>query len=334
MEERPIRASVPGFGVVQAPADAGAEIRAPSDGYFLAAELVRSGQSVKAGDVLGYLVPQLGEGADFGNLTVELERARAQADLAQRDVTRLSGLVEQGAVPERRLIEARHAHEVAQVELAAARARLEQYQRGSAKAGIALRSPVSGEVVASHVSPGAFVRTGDRVFQVATSERRWLQIQVPERFAAALIDATGAWIESESGEVTLLEAAQGARVVQVVTAVDPVTRTASATIEYPADLGPILIGARFNARIIGMQAGAHLAILRSAVIDDGGRPVVYVQTGGETFVRRTVELGRVDGKWVEVLNGLGRGERVVSKGAYYVKLAAAVGNDIGHGHAH
>jgi len=72
----------------------------------------------------------------------------------------------------------------------------------------------------------------------------------------------------------------------------------------------------------------------SAVIDDGGQPVVFVQSGGETFARRTVVLGLQDGPLVEILQGVAVGEWVVSRGAYYVKLASTGGDAIGHGHAH
>jgi membrane fusion protein, heavy metal efflux system len=37
---------------------------------------------------------------------------------------------------------------------------------------------------------------------------------------------------------------------------------------------------------------------------------------------------------VEVLRGLEPGERVVTEGAYYVRLAAAASGEIGHGHTH
>ncbi len=72
----------------------------------------------------------------------------------------------------------------------------------------------------------------------------------------------------------------------------------------------------------------------STIIDDGVRTVVYVQTGGETFQRRPVETGIRDGDRIEILSGLAAGERVVTVGAYDVKLAAAGGDEIGHGHAH
>ncbi|MBU1982934.1 efflux RND transporter periplasmic adaptor subunit, partial [bacterium] len=64
-------------------------------------------------------------------------------------------------------------------------------------------------------------------------------------------------------------------------------------------------------------------------------PAAFVQVSGETFARRLLKTGIVDGDYVEVLSGLTEGERVVSEGAYKVKLASLGASDaIGHGHAH
>jgi RND family efflux transporter MFP subunit len=332
--DRPMRPSVPGFATVLVPADAGAEIRAPADGYFAATDLVRAGNTLDAGAILGYLVPRLGEGTDFGSLLVALERAQAEKALADRDVERLSDLLAKGAVPERRLSEARRAADVAAAELSAARARVEQYQRGNQQAGIALRAPVTGNVIEVNARPGAFVRAGDRVFRVAAPDRRWLEIRVPEHYANGLQNTSGAWFDGNSGNAVVLDVGTGAQVVQVATAVDPATRTASVTIEYPTAQGPEAVGSRFAAHVFTSAPKPLLAIPRSAVIDDGGREVVYVQTGGESFVRRAVDLGIYDGAYVEVESGLKGGDRVVSSGAYFVKLAAAGGEELGHGHAH
>jgi len=333
-QARPLRRSVPGFATVLPPADAGAEIRMPAEGYLVPGSLVRAGDSVEVGATLGVIIPRLGEGTDFGELTVALERARSQQTLAERDVERLEGLVAKGAVPERRLAEARHSTDVANAELRAARARLEQYQRAGEDAGIVLRAPVAGVVVSSSARPGAYVRQGEQLFLLSAADRRWLEVQVPERYASALGGATGAWFDmADSGPVTL-DAASHSRVVQTGMAIDPLTRTASVTVEYPTAAGPEAIGARFAAHVFTEAFAERLALPRSAVIDDGGRSVVYVQTAGETFARRTVELGVVDGAWVQVTGGVSPGERVVSKGAYLVRLAATGGEEIGHGHAH
>ncbi len=335
--QRPLRPSVPGFATVLAPADTSATVRAPSDGYFTATTIRAAGETVAAKALLGHLIPRLGEATDVGELSVELERARSRVKLAKRDLERLESLLKQGAIPEKRVVEARQELEVARVELRAARSRLEQQSGTDGESGIALRSPLAGELVSVSVRPGAYVQRGDALFTIADPDRRWLEVRVPEKFATDVDATTGAWLEVENGDrprTVVFDADHGARVVHVDSTIAPRSRTASVTIDYPADRGPSLIGARYPARVLTGSTVSRLAIPRSAVIDDGGQPVVYVQTGGETFDRRAVQLGIADGNYVEVIDGVRAGERVASRGAYYVKLAASGGNEIGHGHAH
>lgn len=332
--ERPLRPSVPGFATVMAPIDGGAVILAPEDGYFAGVDIAKAGTTVAAGDVLGFLVPRLGAGRDWGDALVALQRARSELELSDRQLQRVTGLVAQGAVPERRLHEARQALAIAETEMRTAQARVDQRLGGDGSAGIALRAPVSGEVVESRVRPGAMVSEGDRVFWIAERERRWLQVRVAEYFARDLSAASGLWLELPGAVPMILDANSGASIVQLETAIDPGTRTASVTLEYPATQGPTLLGSRYPVRVFTSASESRLAVPRSSLVDDGGRQVVYVQTSGETFARRVVETGMIDGLWVEVLRGVNAGERVVSEGAYYVRLAAAGGDDIGHGHAH
>lgn len=334
VRERWLRPSVLGFATVAAPADAGAELRAPADGYLAQRSLARAGDQVASGDLLGFVVPRLGADTDFGRLRVELEQTRSSLSLAERDVARLAPLFEQGAVPERRLLEARERVEVAQAEFDTARARLQQYEQSDGDAGIALRSPVAGEIIEASARPGAFVRAGDRIFRVASPDRRWLEIRLPERFAASTRQVSGAWLSWGDDQTIVLDEASDARVVQTEAAVDPVTRTVGVTLDYPSARGPELIGARIPVHVFVADPELRLAVPRAAIIEDAGRDVVYVQTGGETFIRRPVELGIVDGDYVEVSYGLQSGERVVSQEAYLVRLAAAGGTEIGHGHAH
>lgn len=330
----PMRRSVPGFATVLAPADAGAEVHAPVDGYIAATRLARGGSSVAQGEVLGYLVPRLGEGADFGTLRVALEQAESRLTLAERDVSRLEQLYAQGAVPERRLAEARGELGIARAAAAAARARIEQTQQGDGQAGLALRAPVAGTIVETHARPGAFTRTGDRLFRIAAPGRRWVEVRVPEHFAHELPTASGVWLDAGAHRNIVLDTATGAQVIQLGTAIDSRTRTASITMEYPTVQGPEALGTRLPAGVFVSEPTPRLALPRSAVIEDGGRDVVYVQTGGESFTRRPVELGIRDGVLVEVLSGVEAGERVVSEGAYLVRLAAVGGDEIGHGHTH
>lgn len=67
---------------------------------------------------------------------------------------------------------------------------------------------------------------------------------------------------------------------------------------------------------------------------DQGLPTALVMLEGELFQKRELELGVRDGTWVEVLRGIERGERVATRGAYMVKLAALSPASFGAGHAH
>ena len=77
-----------------------------------------------------------------------------------------------------------------------------------------------------------------------------------------------------------------------------------------------------------------LKIPVSALMEEYGTFSVYVQTGGETFEKRDVVLGVSDGIYVQILSGVDEGERVVTTGAYQVKMASMSGQVPEHGHSH
>jgi hypothetical protein len=82
------------------------------------------------------------------------------------------------------------------------------------------------------------------------------------------------------------------------------------------------------------QHAASVVIPSEGVVLDQGLPTAYVMLEGEMFQRRELELGLEDGEWVEVLRGIAPGERVATRGAYVVKLAALSPASFGAGHAH
>ena len=88
------------------------------------------------------------------------------------------------------------------------------------------------------------------------------------------------------------------------------------------------------ARLLGPAGKLTAAVPVSAVVDDGGMPVVFVQLEGEAFARRPVKLGVVEGDYVQVLEGVKTGERVVSRGAYLIRLSALSNQIPAHGHVH
>ena len=114
--------------------------------------------------------------------------------------------------------------------------------------------------------------------------------------------------------------------------VDAQTRTVPVIFEFANPERLLRLG--LTARIQVFAGGGQEAVLipASAVQDENGAQVVYVQIGGARFERRMVQTGARDGDRIAVISGLEAGQRVVSKGAYLVRLSTSKAAAAGHAH--
>jgi hypothetical protein len=116
--------------------------------------------------------------------------------------------------------------------------------------------------------------------------------------------------------------------------IDPDTRALTVQFEVDNAGGQLLIGQTGTAILYTRQQVRVPAVPRDAVLMEGGRPYVFVQTGGETFSRRFVDVAAREGDVVGVKSGVKPGERVVVRGAYDVQLASAARGLPAEGHVH
>ena len=77
-----------------------------------------------------------------------------------------------------------------------------------------------------------------------------------------------------------------------------------------------------------------LALPVTALTEEQGLYFIYLQLDEEGYKKQEVTLGANDGKEVQILTGLKAGDRVVTKGAYQVKLASASNAIPAHSHEH
>jgi RND family efflux transporter MFP subunit len=200
---------------------------------------------------------------------------------------------------------------------------------------VALRSPISGVIARADAASGAFVAEGRELFQIVDLERLWLRVSVPEAEVARATSARGAWFEVEGFDKPF-EATpdSGARVIALGAAVDPETRTVPLVVELPNPGGKLRAGLAVRARVLTGEPLRALAVPPSAVVDEGAEQVVFVEVSGERFERRVVQTGIRDQDLVQITSGLAAGERVVTRGAWQVRLAGASGAIPAHGHVH
>jgi cobalt-zinc-cadmium efflux system membrane fusion protein len=338
VEARQMRPNIPAFARLTLPSDAESIITAPRGGRLVAVggRFAVVGEEVSSGAVLFALTTAPQEGADPASLDLAVEQAAIRVEAAQREVDRLTPLVEQGVVAQRRLDEARSALASAQAELRSARRRrssLGQSQRvGGGGDALEVPSPIDGTVAEMFVAPGAWVTEGQRLARIVDRDRLWLDAGVPEAYVGRIRDVAGAWFRLDSVR-GVLEVPRSA-LVSVGTEVDRETRILPVRFRIDNVRRELFAGMTTQAHLVVDTPQLTPAVSIDAVVDDAGTDVVYVQTGGETFVRRPVRLGIRDGAYVEIADGVAPGEWVVTRGAWSVKLASSSTESIGHGHAH
>lgn len=336
VEQRSLRESVAATATLRAPASHDAQLTAVSAGQVVAAgQFPRIGMTVQKGQLLAYLVPRLGGETDIATLDLALQKARLAAQQATRERERLDALYQQEAVPEKRAIAARNEESIARAELAGAERRAGQYRAGGGGGGVAIRAPIAGSVAEVGVAPGGFINEGQPIVHIVNAERLWLEVRVAESDIGRLGQPSGAAFRVDGFDAAFeIDERHGGRMLGFGGVIDPVSRTAPLLFEFPNPERRLRIGMAAQASVYAGKRVAALAVPAAAVVDDNGQPVVYVQRSGEAFERRPVRLGVRDGDWVEVEGGVAAGERVVSKGAYQVRLAATAPAAMGEGHVH
>ncbi len=351
----PARAIAPeGMFAVISPS-VGGRLVAPTSGA-----LPRTGERVDAGQALAFVEPPLGApelaqlyalDLEFDLKALEVLRAAGEAEaklhFAERERERIGKLRAEGLSTQQQLEQSEQNLALSRTELEAAGRMKESLDRlveirgttTGSKPGtsirFALEAPIAGTVVEVLGVPGVSVGAGQPVFRVLDSSRIWVEGRVSE-FDVALI--------SEAPRAVARFAGLPARPYElhgdwdgkpyIGREVDPSSRTLLVRYELDNSDGAVRPGMLAELYISTGEHEALVAIPLEAVVMEQGLPTAFVMLEGELFQKRDLELGTKDGGWVEVVRGIERGERVATRGAYIVKLAALSPASFGAGHAH
>lgn len=297
------------------------------------------GERVEAGQALALVQPPLSEfAARLVEADAELVRAKLVLDQAALAHARVQKLAAGQAKTEREVQESEFALKSAQAAYQAALALKTTYGKSGAVLSeqgtpvLELKSPIAGVVTQVLAAVGEHVPADRPVFAVLDPSRVLVEARLPEVDASRLGASRAALAElpDERGRfVPLL-----GTLVLLSPEVDPATRTVSLVYEVENPDGRLRIGGALALHLETARAEEALAVPASALVDEEARPIAFVQVSGETFQKRPLRLGLRDGDWVQVLDGLAEGERVVTKEAFAIRLASVSSVIPAHGHAH
>jgi multidrug efflux system membrane fusion protein len=251
--------------------------------------------------------------ASAADLAAQQQLVAADSDLALAESTlkRYQNLYEKKSVSPQEFDEVK-----ARQQAALARRDVAQAEQAQTKAALAqartsldytrIRAPFGGVVTEKKADSGTLASPGMPIFIVEDVRRYRLEATVNEsdlRFVrtgqqvSVMIDA-------------LDNAGLKGKVVQIVPAADPASRTFPVKIELPVDTR--LRSGMFGRAQFSRGERQALMIPRSAVVERGQLQGVFVLDQNKVASLRYITLGKSSGPDIEVLAGLQDGERLVA----------------------
>ena len=343
VRKRRISGSVAAPGEIVPKLTAQAFVSAPFSGVLFAEQnrqIPLIGINVRKGDVLAVLSPSAQTPDGGENFAFRYAEAESESKLAQAEFDRAKRLYEKGAIPLKEFQEAEAKQKRA---LANFRALQKYVQPEAGKNpveitvqddyGFVLQAPLSGTVAEVHVVPGKQVNAGDPLFRIVDVSTVWLRINVPVTEVGKLKNPSRAAFRIAGFDQPFRIDERNSRLVSFGNVVSEETRSVPLIFEIDNGDRKLKVGMFADVQIAtGSVEG--LTVPEAALIEEEGHYSIYVHLEGETFAKRAVHTGAKDFGLVEIKHGLSVGERVVTRGAYDIRLASLSTQLPAHGHEH
>ncbi len=245
----------------------------------------------------GGLIAQL----DDAQLKADAERADAVVAQRRASYERTKSVVEQQAGSAQDLDDAAAALKVAEADLAVAKSRLSKAY---------ITAPFDGEVGARQVSVGEFMRSGDKITELARLNELRVRFSAPESYLAKL--KVGAPVTVTSPAFPGIELHGAIDVIDPV--VDEATRAAGIVARVANPEEKLRPGMSADVAVVLSEKPDAIVVPSEAIFAQGDQMLVYVIKPDSTVAPAPLTLGIRMPEQVEVLAGLTAGDKVVRAG--------------------
>src|SRR5438093_2060703 len=197
-------------------------------------------------------------------------------------------------------------------------------RRGKAERVLTVYAPSSGIVLKRQALPGNYVEPGTTLYELADLSTVWIHgdIYGSEITAVRLNQSAEVTFEAYPGETFR------GKVAYIYPYLNEATRTVRVRMEFANPHLKLKPGMYGNV-MLHVDAGRRLVVPKEAVLDSGLRQLVFLDLGQGVYQPYPVKLGRRSQDYVEVLEGIKEGDRVVTSANFLMdaesKLASAGG---------
>ncbi len=294
-------------------------VAARQPGIVKLASGISVGMQVAAGRTVATVTARGMSGGDPG------EAARVAYQSAKRELDRLTPLHKEGIVSTRDYNAALQRVEEAKVAMGG-------LSSGSGSVAVA---PVSGVITSLDVVDGQFVDAGQTIATISSNNALTLRADLPESRVSQLAGITGARFRPSYSEDVIDVISSGGKMVSKPSASSAQGGYIPVYFTLPKGDGNLINGTYCEVYLLGNSRMDVISVGEEAVSEQQGKYFVYVEKMPGHYEKRPVTIGATDGLRREIRSGLQPGERVVTKGMTFVRLAETSGVvPEGHSHSH
>ena len=278
----------------------------------------------------------------------EVMRATSELDLARKRVQRNQNLEVEGAITRDRLDEVLNQERIRNADLQKARANLIEAQQKLAEleAGVRLqviarsraelarakaqvrlareqlnnttiKAPVSGKIARRNAKVGDIASASAQIplFEIIQDGRLELQLKIPETELNSI--RAGQKVQITTDANSNLNLSGTVRGIDPV--VDAESRLATVKVDLPENTS-LKPGMFLKAAIFTDTAPGLIVPVSAVIPQDGENGIIYLLQNDDIVKAATVKMGEIlPNKEIEIVSGLEAGDRVVVKGAGYLK---------------
>lgn len=304
VEIREIRGTVAGYGSVEFEPGRAETLVVQVESQVVGV-LVAAGEAVRRGEGLVRLRPSAAT-------RLEVDRATRDAAVAAAEKTRQARLRGEGLATDAEATAAAAAADTA------SQLRDSLVERTGGGHEYVVTAPRDGIVDTLTAQPGDLIAAGATVARIG--DGRAMQARIGLEPRDVLVVAAGA-IASVSVLGDASQSIEG-RVTAVERRVDKNSSLTAALVSLPATAG-VIPGVPVSGKIVVSTRPQALVVPRAAILYDGSDTSVFVVEAGHAH-RRAVRTGVIDEAGAEVLDGLKRGDSVVTVGNHELEDGMAV----------
>ena len=255
-----------------------------------------------------------------------VQRARIDFERAERDYTRAKTLIKDKIISEKDLA-------VAKAEYEAAKLTYTSMQRTRSAGGVTVTAPRGGYIKQCMVNGGDYVEAGQPLAVITQNKHLYLRAEIPERDFNELNKIRCAKFRTSYSNRLYDITDMGGHIQSYGRSAEVNNSYIPVIFEFN-NTGDVVQGSYAEIYLITQDRPNVITLPLTALTEEQGIHFVYIQIDAEGYRKQEVTLGESDGERVEILTGVKKGDRVVTKGAVQVRLASAANAIPAHNHNH